>query len=165
MIQASAGAPYYFATWTGYAPPVRPHNPLSYAQAEAARAFSVFRFDEEGRVASFEKWLATATPGDPSRFPGRAPGPGRHFGAVDGRGAGAPARPLSLEDTQGMTEYFRIHGDAHGGVVALEHVRRERTLRHEYLYWDNGALREFRYETESGAGVQQFDRAGRPMEH
>jgi hypothetical protein len=157
-----AGKPYYFASWTGYEPPVRPHNPIVYEDAEASRAFTVFVFDEQGWVATFVKWLATATTRELSLVAGRSLEPGRSFFEAAAKdGAVHPGRPLSLDDTRDANEYFRVRASADGSAAAVEHVRRERTIFHEYRYWEDGSLREYRFTSPSGlGGVKYFDRSG-----
>lgn len=157
----TAGTPYYFATWTGYTPPVQPRGPIDYADAEASRAFSVFVFDEHGRVASFEKWLATTTPREPFPRDTADLRPGTSYFACGINGSGAPGRQLSLEETHDANEYYRVRVRPDGEIGEVEHVRRQRTIRHDYAYWENGSLREFRFQPGSGAGgVEHYDRQG-----
>lgn len=47
----------------------------------------------------------------------------------------------------------------------IEHVHRQRQIRNEYAYWEDGKLRFARYESESDAAVfEHFDREGRPID-
>ena len=157
------GEPQYFATWTGYQPPVKPHNPITYEVAEQSDAFSVFVFDETGRVAWFEKWLVHATEADPGLLGDRTTGPGSAFFAVaeGADGEESLGESLTLEGTRGSSDYFRTRPGTGAGEVQLQRVRRERMLRHEYVYWDDAGLREFRYTPGSGpGGVERYDRNG-----
>jgi hypothetical protein len=154
-----AGRPIYFASWTGYGPPVRPRDPIVYEEAEASRAFGVFVFDEQGRAVTFENWRAKADACDPATLAGRALPAGKVFLAADPAGNG-PAGLLSLDDTQGIAEYFRAHVHPDGGVALLEHVRRRRTIHHEYDYWEDGQLREWRFDSGGERGREEFDRGG-----
>ena len=157
------GQPYYFASWTGYNPPVKPHSPIDYARAEASDAFSVFVFDGQGRVASFEKWLATTAKADPALLAGRRLAPGRHLFAAGHDGSEGPGPELALDDTQRVSDYYRALVDADGTIAAFERVHREHFLRHEYEYWDNGHLRQARYGPQP-VTVEQFDRDGRKID-
>ena len=164
MSDSPPGTPRYFATFTGYAPPLRPHNEIDYARAEASDAFSVFVFDAQGRVASFEKRLQHREPQPPSRLDGRQLPPGLHFFAPGAAGAAALGPALALDDTKGLAEYYRAQVGADGSVASLERVTRERTLRHVYTYWDNGRLREARYDADgTAATVERFDRDGKAL--
>jgi hypothetical protein len=139
------GQPYYFATWTGYEPPVRPHNPIEYERAEASDAFSVFIFDAEGRVASFEKWLVHRTSQDPALVAGHDLAPGVHFFDVSPNGAARPGRVLSLDETKNRRSYYSAHVSKSGTVTRLDQVNRERAIVHLYEYWPNGELKKARY--------------------
>jgi len=159
MIQP-AGQPCYFARWTGHAPPFRPLDPIDYVVAEQRRAFSVFVFDEQGRVATFDKWLAHATPRDPFVLAGRDLHVGNIFLAPDPVRYGAPGRLLALDETKVATEYFRAHVHPDGSVASFEHVGRERMIHHAYRYWEDGILREVCFASGGQSGVGEFDRSG-----
>lgn len=163
MMHAPAGTPCYFASWTGYFPPLQPHNPIDYRRAEASRAFAVFVLDEQERPLLFEKWLTNATPQDPSALDGRGLPAGRIFFALDDVGGERPSRLLSLDETRSMADYFRAHVHPDGMVATLERVQRERTMHHEYRYWEDGQLREFRYFAGDELRVDTFDREGNPV--
>jgi hypothetical protein len=160
MTQSAAGEPYYFARWTGHAPPFRPRDPIEYPAAERRRAFSVFVFDEQGRVATFDKWLAHATPRDPSTLAGRSLPPGIVFFAPDPVREGAPGPLMTLDDTRTAIEYFRAHVNPDGSITTFEHVGRERMIHHAYRYWEDGIIREVRFVSEGKTGSGEFDRDG-----
>lgn len=160
MMQTPAGVPCYFASWTGYAPPIQPHNAIDYETAEASRAFSVFVFDEQGRAVSFEKWLASPTASARSALAGRTLPAGKIFFAPDRPGYAGPGRVLPLDETQGLAEYYRAHVHPDGAVAVFEHVRRQRMIRHDYRYWEGGRIREFRFESGGKRGVYEYDRDG-----
>lgn len=163
-MNVSPGVPYYFATWTGYDPPVKPHNAIDYPRAEASNAFSVFVFDEKGRVVSFEKWLATTTKQDATLLADRRLPVGPHFFAVARDSSEHPGDPLSLEDTKSRADYYRARVGAQGRVDALERVHRERMIRHDYTYWENGRLREARFEPDTQpGGIERYDRDGKRL--
>lgn len=156
-----AGRRYYFGSWTGYQPPVKPRDPMEYEVAEGRPAFSVFVFDGDGRVQWFEKWLASAVPADPEVLAGRELEPGRRFFAPSSSDPSMPGEEISLEGTRPLSVYFRATVDVGGDPATVERVERERTIRHEYEYWENGAIREFRYEPGTGpGGVDRYDRDG-----
>lgn len=160
-MERTAGRRYYFGSWTGYQPPVKPLDPIEYEVAEGRPAFSVFVFDGEDRVQWFEKWLANAVPADPDVLAGRELKPGRRFFAPSSSDPSVPGEEVPLEGTGKLTVYFRATVGADGAPATVERVERERTIRHDYEYWENGALKEFRYEPGTGpGGVDRYDRDG-----
>lgn len=158
------GQRYYFATWLGYQPPVKPHNAIDYETAQASQAFSIFTFDANGRVATFEKWLAVTTPADASALNDRSLSVGIHFFAVAAGAGEDPDGALTLEETRDRVHYFRAMIEADGTPIRLERVRRERMIRHEYTYWENGELRESRSEPVTSPDcIERYDRSGRRL--
>ncbi|MGH7674935.1 MAG: hypothetical protein ACREMV_06655 [Gemmatimonadales bacterium] len=162
-MNAVPGQPYYYASWAGYNPPVKPHQPIDYASAEASNAFSVFVFDGQGRVVSFAKWLASTTQADPALLAGQPLPPGLHLFAAGRDGSEGPGPELSLDDTKRLSDYYRAQVDADGRVAAFGRVHRQQMLRHEYEYWENGGLRQARYGPPP-VTVEHFDREGRKVE-
>jgi hypothetical protein len=154
------GAPRYFENWIGYVPPYTPHGPIEYDEAEASRAYVVFTFDAQGRAVSFDKWLITASERAPSILAGRTLPAGKLFFVPDAADGDGPGRAVSLDETQGLAAYYRAHVHPDGTVATLEHVRRQRMTHHEYRYWEDGQLREFRYDSGGERGVEEYDRAG-----
>lgn len=159
--RAPAGTRCYFATWTGHSPPIQPRDPIDYVEAEASRAFSVFVFDAHGRPVLFEKWWARAAQADPSALADRALPAEKVFFAPDPADEDRPGGAVPVDETREMAAYFRAHVHPDGTVAALEHVRRKRMVHHEYRYWEDGQLREFRFHGERERGVEEFDRDGR----
>jgi hypothetical protein len=150
----------YFGSWTGYDPPIRPLDPIDYGRAEASGGFSVFEFDESGRVVTFEKWVAVreriGTPAAVKRL-----APGAHYFRPSKDVAAEPGDELALEETKPLAEYYHVL-ISEDGAVTTERVHRERTIRHEYIYWDSGALREARYVSSSGSvSSEHFGRDGK----
>jgi hypothetical protein len=72
-------------------------------------------------------------------------------------------RPLSLEGIRELATYLRVEANADGRPPLAEQVNRQRVMRHDYEYWDNGQLRHWRFQTESDQGEQAFDRTGKPQ--
>lgn len=159
MMNYPAGIPQYFANWTGYVPPFQPHEPIPYAQAEASQAFVTFVFDALGRAVSFDKWRVTAAPCEPAMLAGRPLPAGKIFLAVHPIGDG-PGGLLTLDDTREIEEYYRGHVHPDGEIVELEHVRRQRSIHHEYDYWEDGQIREWRFDAGGERGRYEYDRAG-----
>jgi hypothetical protein len=164
-MDVSPGVPYYYATWTGYDPPVKPHRPIDYAQAEEGAAFSVFVFDEKGKVASFEKWLATVSPKEPVLPGERTLHAGLHFFSVKEGEPETIGEEILLEGTMNRPDYYRVRVGPDGKPTSIERVHRDRTIRHEYEYWENGKLREVRYDPAPPRGpVERFDKKGKPID-
>ena len=55
--QDLAGTTAYYGGWSGYGVPRVPQEPLSEEEAGARDSYYVARYDSEGRLASFEKFL------------------------------------------------------------------------------------------------------------
>lgn len=52
-----AGRELYYGGWSGYGVPRVPQEPISETEARGRDAFYVARYDGEGRLASFQKFL------------------------------------------------------------------------------------------------------------
>lgn len=160
MMNNTAGRPRYFARWTGHAHPFRPREPIEYAVAEQSRTFNAFIYDDRDWVTGFDKWVAHATPHDPNDVIGRDLPRGQVFFESVPAGNGRPGRILTLNETEPLTEYFRARVHPDGSIATLERVRRERTIHHEYTYWEDGSLKEVRFASGGKTGYGEFDRAG-----
>jgi hypothetical protein len=153
-----AGEPSYFARAHLYSVPIRPELPISEALAERARSFYRLMLDGE-RVRWAEKWLVerTALPNG-AALPGGL-GVGVHFYVPSPDGG--PARAVSLAGIRDLAVCLRVEVVAQGQPPLAEKVTRERTLRHDYGYWDNGRLRRWRCEAGADRGDERFDEAGK----
>lgn len=153
------GVPYYFASFVGYRPPLKPHNPIDYATAEQSRAFSAFWFDAADRVVAFEKSLVHSKPVDPAALSnaGRLAAGTHYFAATDQDSV--VGKLLSLQDTKGCQRYYRA--TVGPGGTQLQRIERERMIRHDYEYAEDGSLRVFRFASSDGrSGEEVFDGAG-----
>lgn len=163
LATAATGAPLeatYFARANLYALPIRPELPISEAEAEKGRAF--YRFALDGtRVRWAEKWLVQRAPlpADAQLPQGLSTGIHFYAPATDK----TALRPLSLVGIRELVTYFRVEAYADGRPPLAERVDRQRVMRHDYEYWDNGHLRHWRFQTERDQGEQKFDRAGKPL--
>jgi hypothetical protein len=153
------GEPQYFGAFTGYNPPVKPKYPIDYTKAESGNAFSMFTFDVGERVVLFEQYRINAKAVTATGF--GDPKPGLHFFAIDSTDSSKVGAEITLENTKKSTEYYRVRV-AEDGAIKVERVNRWLTLRHRYAYWDNGKLREARYESpDQPTTVEQFNRKGK----
>jgi len=171
-MKTSPGVPYFFVSWDPYRslPPV-PRDPTDYEHAEKLQAFCIFIFDKDNKVVTFEKWISNSTPKDPFIAHSIALSPGNHYFATSTRQPEQIGNSLSLDATKNRTEYYRICVNQNGTILACERINRERMFHHEYIYWDNGKLRECQYEnsdnsTSSGfvKGIEHFDRNGKSID-
>ncbi|CAD5370207.1 conserved hypothetical protein [Rubrivivax sp. A210] len=150
----------FFARANLYTVPIHPELPIDEAQAESGRSFYRFALDG-GRVLWAEKWLAERKPlATEVRLPAGLAA-GAHFFALSP--SGAATRELSLVDLRGYVDYLRVEVSADGHPLLGERVTRQRVLRHDYEYWDNGQLKRWRFQGADNQGEKLFDRSGKPL--
>jgi hypothetical protein len=159
MSPTAAAEPAYFARAKLYSLPIRPELPISESEAERGRSFYRFAI-EGGRVQWAEKWLVDRAP---ERADFQTPSsltPGVHvFSFAPESGA---VRPMNLSGIRELSKYLRVEVFADGRPALVERVSRQRVMRHDYTYWENGKLRQWRYLTDTDQGEEQFDQAGEP---
>lgn len=157
---ATATGIAFYARANLYSLPIRPELPIGEAEAEAARAH--YRFSMEGtRIRWAEKWLAERSPVAVDAQWTLRLAPGIHYFLP--AAGGLPPQARSLVDIREERAYFRVEVFSDGRAPTAEKVIRSRTLRHDYEYWNNGTLKHWHFETESGRGDEHFDQLGHAL--
>ena len=170
-IKPSPGISYYFLSFDPYKTPVAPIGLTDYERLEKLSAFCICIFDKNERIVEFTKWLSYSTTKDSSMVGAISLSPGIHFFAVITTKPEQIGVSLSLDETKNKTSYYRIGVSQDGKNIKCELVSRERMIRHEYAYWDNGKLRGCHFENTDNSsssgfvrGVEHYDCNGKSID-
>ncbi len=150
----------FYARANLYSIPIRPELPLSALEAETSKTH--YRFGMEGtHIHWAEKWVTDRRPVALETEWISKLDKGVHYfvPATDGH----PPEPKSLMTVLNQKTYIRVEIFLDERAPVIEQVSQERTLRHEYDYWKNGALKHWHFETDNSQGDDYFNEAGHPL--
>ena len=154
----------YYKSWASYQIPMRPVDPIDFAQTEPLTSFYLATFDQSNRLKRFVKYLVERKSVGIRHLQGRsAPNSVVYFAALPSSAASEVdmGKALVYQDTAGCSVYFRGVVDSTGDQADLQMVRRSIFFTDEYSYWPNGQLKERVMTKKDGTVVKtRFDEHG-----
>ncbi len=151
----------YFRSWVSYQIPMKPVDPVDFAGTEGAASFYLGRFDRNGRLVRFTKFLRQETPADAAATRQAAARPGGYHAAVPHPGGGRDdgytlGEPIPFSDTEGREAYFRVLDGTESQAADLRLVRVGVQFDDQYEYWPDGTLKT-RILTRADGSVRRVD--------
>lgn len=153
----------YFRSWASYHIPMRPVEPISYAETEPMETYYLAIYNNSGDLVRFTKYLRErGAAGRVSLAAKRSPRSMIYLEATaDASGHFGAGKELSYLQTKGVPAYFKGIVDDTGLSADIEFVRQIVFFTDQYSYWPNKKLKERVMHGDDGTVIRSFfDQSG-----
>ncbi|WP_349591923.1 hypothetical protein [Azospirillum argentinense] len=148
----------YFRSWVSYSIPMKPRDPISYADTVDSISYYIGYFDRGGRLIRFIKYIRQEQDADIINFSDRINGDrATYYEAlrIENEKYRIGSR-IDFERTEGLDAYFKIYSQNNTKGRHPYLVVTHTEFDDKYEYWPNGKLKTRTIVKSDGSRRQTF---------
>lgn len=155
----------YFISWASYQIPMRPTGPVTYIETEWLVSYYLGKYDTDGNLVRFTKFLRELRPTGQMRKPDQQAPKAKYFEVIESAdNQSKPGREIPYSGTEGRASYFRVLHGVLSQQPPLELVLQTVFFEDEYSYWPNKTLKSRVTKKEDGTvNRREFDSSGKEL--